>query len=114
MYDTLDHSIGGVSQQSGGYGPQFSSQYGYVNLSQLPVVSINGMAPMAPPPMPAPVPMAAPAYNSNNDTSYSNNAGSNVAGDVFASIEKMAALQAKGILTPQEFATKKAELLSRL
>ena len=30
VYDTLDHSIGGVSQQSGGYGPQFSSQYGYL------------------------------------------------------------------------------------
>lgn len=118
VYDTLDHSIGGVSQQSGGYGPQFSSQYGYVNLSQLPVVSINGMAPMAPAPMLAPAPMQAPAFNSNNDSSYSNNTGNNSgsanAGDVFASIEKLASLQAKGILTSQEFATKKAELLSRL
>ena len=118
VYDTLDHSIGGVSQQSSGYAPQFSSQYGYVNLSQLPVVSINGMAPMAP--APAPAPMQAPAFN--NDSSYSNNAGNNTssntgsanAGDVFASIEKLASLQAKGILTSQEFATKKAELLSRL
>nr|WP_315244653.1 SHOCT domain-containing protein [uncultured Albidiferax sp.] len=109
VYDTLDHSIGGVSQQSSGYAPQFSSQYGYVNLSQLPVVSINGMAPA-----PAPAPMQAPAFNSNNDSSYSNNAGSANAGDVFASIEKLASLQAKGILTAQEFATKKAELLSRL
>jgi hypothetical protein len=118
VYDTLDHSIGGVSQQSSGYAPQFSSQYGYVNLSQLPVVSINGMAPMAP--APAPAPMQAPAFS--NDSSYSNNAGNNTssntgsanAGDVFASIEKLASLQAKGILTSQEFATKKAELLSRL
>ena len=64
----------------------------------------------------APAPMAAPAFagNSNNDSSYSNNAGSANAGDVFASIEKLAALQAKGYLTPQEFATKKSELLSRL
>nr|WP_315209126.1 SHOCT domain-containing protein [uncultured Albidiferax sp.] len=110
VYDTLDHNIGGVSQQSSGYAPQFSSQYGYVNLSQLPVVSINGMAPMAP------APMAAPAFagNSNNDSNYSNNAGSASAGDVFASIEKLAALQAKGFLTPQEFATKKSEMLSRL
>jgi hypothetical protein len=106
VYDTLDHSIGGVSQQSSGYAPQFSSQYGYVNLSQLPVVSINGMAPMAP------APMAAPAFN--NDSSYNNIAGSGTVGDVFASIEKLASLQTKGILTPQEFATKKAELLSRL
>lgn len=43
VYDTLDPNIGGVSQQGGGYAPQFSSQYGYVNLLQLPVVSINGM-----------------------------------------------------------------------
>ena len=107
VYDTLDHSIGGVSQQSGGYGPQFSSQYGYLNLSQLPVVSTNGVAPMAPAPTPAPASMAAPSFDSNNT-------GSGTAGDVFASIEKMAALQAKGILTPQEFAAKKAELLSRL
>nr|WP_315183072.1 SHOCT domain-containing protein [uncultured Albidiferax sp.] len=107
VYDTLDHSIGGVSQQSSGYAPQFSSQYGYVNLSQLPVVSINGMAPA-----PAPAPMPAPAFNSHNDSSY--NTGSANAGDVFASIEKLASLQAKGILTAQEFATKKAELLSRL
>ncbi|WP_367847680.1 SHOCT domain-containing protein [Rhodoferax sp. WC2427] len=112
VYDTLDHSIGGVSQQSSGYAPQFSSQYGYVNLSQLPVVSINGMAPA---PTPAPAPLQAPAFTGNNDSSYSNNnVGSANAGDVFASIEKLASLQAKGILTPQEFATKKAELLSRL
>ena len=34
--------------------------------------------------------------------------------DIFAKIERLADLQKKGILTPDEFATKKAELLSRL
>jgi hypothetical protein len=34
--------------------------------------------------------------------------------DVFATIEKLAALHAKGILSDEEFAAKKAELLSRL
>ncbi len=108
VYDTLDHSIGGVSQQSGGYGPQFSSQYGYVNLSQLPVVSTNGMAP-------APVFAPAPVWTDNaSSTPAHTPADAGLGGDVFASIEKLAALQAKGILTAQEFATKKAELLSRL
>ncbi len=99
VYDTLDHQIGGVSQQqSGGYSVTFSSQYGYVNLSQLPVVSVNGVTP----------PAAQPATSTINSTP--NEAGS----DVFASIEKLATLQARGILTPEEFATKKAELLRRL
>ena len=34
--------------------------------------------------------------------------------DVFATIEKLAQLHAKGILSDEEFAAKKAELLSRL
>lgn len=111
VYDTLDHQIGGVSQQqSGGHSLSFTSQYGYVNLSQLPVVSINGMAPLAPmaPIMQAPAPMAPAVFNSNNNSNMDSG------GDIFASIEKMAVLQAKGILTQEEFAAKKAELLSRL
>lgn len=121
VYDTLDHQIGGVSQQqSGGYSVTFSSQYGYVDLNQLPIVTVNGVAPapkMAPPPM-------APAYN--NAPSYSppapynppvmnNTSTSNAAeGDIFSSIEKLATLQSRGILTEQEFMMKKSELLSRL
>jgi hypothetical protein len=34
--------------------------------------------------------------------------------DIFAKIERLAELQQKGILSPEEFAAKKAELLSRL
>jgi hypothetical protein len=34
--------------------------------------------------------------------------------DIFAKIERLADLHQKGILSPEEFATKKAELLSRL
>jgi hypothetical protein len=34
--------------------------------------------------------------------------------DVFATIEKLAGLRAKGILTEDEFQAKKAELLARL
>ncbi|HYN78459.1 MAG TPA: SHOCT domain-containing protein [Lamprocystis sp. (in: g-proteobacteria)] len=40
VYDTLDHQIGGFSQQQGGGSSiTFTSQYGTVNLSHLPVVS---------------------------------------------------------------------------
>ncbi len=114
IYDTLDHQIGGVSQQqSGGSSVTFSSQYGYVDLSRLPIVSINGVPPVVP-------------HNVNNNM---NNIGSNppfnpvnttntvndaMSGDIFNSIEKLATLQARGILSQQEFAAKKAELLSRL
>lgn len=134
IYDTLDHQIGGVSQQSGSQTPAFSSQYGYVDLSRLPVVSVNGVAPMAPTqPAPAFVPAsnssgyhnggnggynsaalnnAAPAYSpAPSNSAPANSAGE---GDIFASLEKLAALQSRGILTEQEYATKKAELLSRL
>jgi hypothetical protein len=120
IYDTLDHQIGGVSQQSGSPTPSFSSQYGYVDLSRLPVVSVNGVAPMAPV---QPAQSFAPANNNggyNNPPAY-NSAPANSApassggdGDIFASLEKLAALQSRGILTEQEYAAKKAELLSRL
>jgi hypothetical protein len=39
VYDTLDHQIGGFSQQQGqGSGITFTSQYGTVDLGSLPVV----------------------------------------------------------------------------
>jgi hypothetical protein len=91
-----------------------------VDLSRLPVITINGLPPLAP--APAPEPSYAPSYNSNssnnNQNSYApaNNAVSASTGDsdIFASIEKLAALQSRGILSEQEYASKKAELLSRL
>ena len=40
VYDTLDHQIGGFSQQqSGGSSFSFSSQHGWVDVSRLPVVA---------------------------------------------------------------------------
>jgi len=65
IYDTLDHQIGGFSQQQGGGSSIiFSSQYGTVNLSTLPAVSRNGQSIAA---APAPIsasfapPLAAPS-----------------------------------------------------
>jgi hypothetical protein len=111
VYDTLDHNIGGVSQQqSGGYSVTFSSQYGYVDLSRLPIISINGLPPLAPAPAPAP----SPVYAQNNYAPLKDPVSSGGDSDIFASIEKLAALQSRGILSDQEYASKKAELLSRL
>jgi Short C-terminal domain len=98
-YDTLDHQIGGFSQQqSHGGSLTFSSQYGLVDVATLPVVSAEGgarSAPASPPAQPSSV-AAQPAP------------------DIFAALEKLAELHGKGILSNEEFASKKAELLGRL
>ena len=103
VYDTLDHQIGGFSQQQGSGGSiLFTSQYGTVNLGTLPVVSIDGRPPASQPPSARPsrfesAPSSAPSEN-----------------DVFAAIERLAELHGRGILSDDEYAKKKSELLSRL
>jgi hypothetical protein len=105
VYDTLDHQIGGFSQQQGmGGSIQFSSQYGYVDLYRLPVVSRNGQ----------PVTEAPPSAASSAPASFPATQVAAGSQDVFLAIERLAELKTKGILSEQEFATKKAELLSRL
>jgi hypothetical protein len=106
VYDTGDHNIGGFSQQQGGdQSLTFSSQWGTVRVNDLPVVIGNPPMASAPPPVYA-APVYAPppvqaAPIGNND-------------DIFRSIEQLASLHQKGVLTDAEFASKKAELLSRL
>ncbi|MCG6939912.1 MAG: SHOCT domain-containing protein [Thiohalocapsa sp.] len=108
VYDTLDHQIGGFSQQQGAGGSiLFTSQYGTVVLSSLPVVSIDGRpqqpaAPTAPVGGPAPRPPASVASAPAADA------------DIFSAIERLGKLRADGLLTEEEFAAKKAELLGRL
>ena len=112
VYDTQDHMIGGVGQQqSGDASWTFTSQYGTVYLNQLPVVSGQGQGqgqgqpqPSRPIPPSDPVPPPAPQ----------NAAPSGNAGDVFAALEKLGQLRDMGVLTEDEFQSKKAELLSRL
>lgn len=115
VYDSLDHQIGGFSQQQGGSGSlTFTSQYGTVFVSNLPIVS---GAPQAPAQAPqastyAPPP---PAYDPPPQQPQSfSNAPPLGQSEVISAIEKLADLHAKGILSDQEFSTKKAELLSRL
>ncbi|MET0287286.1 MAG: SHOCT domain-containing protein [Polyangiales bacterium] len=106
VYDTLEHQIGGVSQQqSGGYSVTFSSQFGYVDLAQLPVVSGNQPRPQQP--------QQQPQSQSYSQSQPQSHAVENEA-DIFAKIEKLAALRQKGVLSEEEFSAKKAELLARI
>ncbi len=106
VYDTLDHQIGGFSQQQGTGGSiLLTSQYGNVNLATLPVVTRNGQ-----PVAPEPASTAGPA----STTPPNGPAETPAEGDIFAAIERLAALRDKGIVSNEEFNTKKAEMLSRL
>jgi hypothetical protein len=106
VYDTLDHQIGGVSQQQGsGASLTFTSQYGTVSVANLPVVSIDGV-PQGP---------ATTTYPPPPQTSYEPpRAESAQEADIFAKIERLADLQRKGIISQEEYAAKKSELLGRL
>jgi len=99
VYNTLDHQICSFSQQqSQGGSLTFSSQYGLIDVATLPVVSAdNGArsAPATPPAQPGP-------------------AAAQPTSDIFAALEKLAELHTKAILSDEEFARKKAELLSRI
>jgi hypothetical protein len=133
VYETGDHQIGGFSQQqSGDQSLTFTSQFGLVRVLDLPLVSGPGqmgqqaqMQPVQPTP-PAMTTSPAPAAPQSNyappgnpapqssSASQTGNAAYLSSDEVFAAIEKLAALHAKGILTDSEFGTKKSELLQRL
>jgi Short C-terminal domain len=121
VYDTGEHQISGFSQQqSGDQSLTFTSQYGLVRVSDLPVVGPGAASshhqPAPPPPAAArheslapfetarPSPPAMPAADPSPASTD----------DVFGKIERLAALREKNIITAEEFETKKAELLSRL
>jgi len=114
VYDTQDHNIGGFSQQQGSNGSiAFSSQYGTVDLSRLPVVSRNGQPYVSQPQAPA---YNAPAAYTPPPPSVQNSPipGGVSTHDIVSALEKLGDLRSKGVLTDAEFATKKTELLSRL
>jgi hypothetical protein len=129
VYHTGDHVISGVSQQQGGDRTlSFTSQLGLVRLADLPVVSGAGAVEPAVVPAPAPeggssvtseaLPASAPkpaaaglAQTAPVDAPV--DAGSGEA-DVFAKLERVADLHARGILSDAEFEAKKTELLARI
>jgi hypothetical protein len=92
VYDTGDHRIGGVAQQqSGSSSLAFMSQHGPVRLESLREVKesqVSGEARAAPEPA--------------------------ATDDVFGKIERLGELRQKGLISEDEFAAKKAELLKRV
>ena len=71
----------------------------------MPIVTVDGAPGKAPEPRTATAPMPQPKPNRVETAQEA---------DIFAKIERLADLQQKGILSAEEFAAKKAELLSRL
>lgn len=121
IFDTLDNQIGGVGQQQGGnYSVSFTSQYGNVDLSTLPIVSVGAEAPK---PVQEQQQVDSIVNNQQEPTFVEQiiapiqqevNNANDFEEDIFVKIEKLAALKDKSILSIDEFESKKAELLSRL
>ncbi|MCX5045676.1 SHOCT domain-containing protein [Aldersonia sp. NBC_00410] len=135
VFDTGNHQIGGVQQQQGGaYGTlSFSSQFGTFDISSLTELTsqqVSDTPVAAPEPDYAPQSNFAPAEQNyapaeqnyapaeQNYSPYASApSGSGPSGDsdaIFAAIESLAGLHQRGILSDEEFATKKAELLGRI
>lgn len=121
VYDTLNHSIGGVSQQQGGNTSlSFSSQFGTVSVDSLPLISGPGLAPAPQTNFAQPAPVAEPVQSpqpqnpqqsQNPQTPVTDTAAQS---DIFALIEKLQGLHQAGVLSDDEFMNKKSELLARI
>jgi hypothetical protein len=124
IYDTQGHNIQGVQQQqqqqqSGMPGAlQFTSQNGTFGISTLPILTLDSKVGEAsafpasvkpsPPPSANPPPPASAAIPTTGKSSPS------PAEETLRTLERIAELHQKGILSDEEFRSKKAELLSRL
>ncbi|GAB07477.1 SHOCT domain-containing protein [Gordonia amarae] len=115
VYDTGQHQIGGVQQQQGGLAGtvSFTSQFGTFDTTSL-VELTGGQVAATPVAAPAPEPYMEPAPQSVAEPVAPAPDPSGGSEDIFAAIESLAGLHQRGILTDEEFAAKKAELLGRL
>ena len=142
VFDTGEHHIGGVQQQQqGGGGSQqqqqgsggvqqqqpggaygsvtFTSQFGTFDVWSLPEVGTHRVTETPPA---APVPHHQSQYQSQPAPQFAPQTqapepASGASGDsaaIVAAIESLAGLHQRGILSDEEFAAKKAELLGRL
>jgi hypothetical protein len=114
IYDTQGHNIQGVQQQqqqqSGMPGPlQFTSQTGTFGISTLPLLSPDRKVGE---PSPFPAPAKPPAPTAAIPTT--GNFPPPPTEETLRTLERIAELHQKGILSDEEFTSKKAELLSRL
>lgn len=113
IYNTGDHQIGGFSQQqSQGASLSFNSQHGLIDVARLPIISVDG-APHRP--APQSTSHAAPSAPQQSSTPPQRHTTGNVdPSDLFATIDKLAELRDRNILSAAEFDAKKTELLARL
>ena len=124
IYDTLDHNISGVSQQQGGDSSlTFTSQFGNILVSQLPILSGADMAEPAivesgipdnnfiqPPELQA----ASPELRQDGGALNNPDVAAASTDEIISLIEKLANLRDIGALTDEDFDVKKKELLARL
>lgn len=126
VYDTGEHMIMGFSQQQGGdQSLTFTSQFGLVRVADLPLVapmrdkSHEPSASSSPKPEPVrseipAAPAKAPAPASTAPAPASTTPVAAPTDDILTMIERLSDLRKKNILTEEEFAAKKTELLNRL
>jgi hypothetical protein len=121
VFDTGEHRIGGVQQQQGGRAGtvSFTSQLGTFDVSSLTELGAQQVAdtPAAAPERAAqdhPVPAQAPPSAMQTPPPAPTSGASGDPAAIIAAIESLAGLHERGILSDEEFAAKKAELLSRI
>jgi Short C-terminal domain len=117
VYDAGEHRISGFSQQqSGDQSLTFTSQLGLVRVADLSLVSPERDRPPNPaPPVAAPPPQTPGSEPRAAARSVAPAPAAPLATeDILSTIERLAELRQKNILTDEEFSAKKAELLSRL
>ncbi len=121
VYDTLDHNISGVSQQQGSDSSlTFTSQFGNISVTQLPILSGADMAAaevvesdvadtnfIQTPVLQPTQPELQQGPLNNTDIVASTD-------EIISLIEKLANLRDIGALTNEDFDAKKKELLARL
>ena len=113
IYDSGDHQFSGFSQQQGGgQSLTFNSQYGTVRVADLRLV--DSEEPAASAATAAPVQPVAPSSPPPRSGAPAAPAAAQSVDEVLKTIKGLAALQQEGILTDEEFAAKKAELLARI
>lgn len=120
VYDTLNHNIGGVSQQQGSNDSlTFNSQFGTLSVSSLPLISGKPIEPVAQTNFVAPTyfpeQTTAPIFVDTNQkpAPTSNNTQYETTNQMIEIIKKLAELRDLGALTEDEFNKKKSELLNQ-
>jgi Short C-terminal domain len=109
VYDTTGFSIEGIApkQTGGGNATLFASNRGPVRLDSFPrVYGLTADANTAP--------KEAGTKSAGHASAPAQKPAADDAGSILALIEQLGALKEKGILTEEEFAAKKGELLKRL